>query len=74
MGKSRKEPVYTGELDPVVGFASRGSILPARGSRGVPVVSVNVPEVDVEFMRVRERRYRHFWLGTIMPGSVVVGS
>ncbi|RWA37590.1 alpha-2-macroglobulin family protein [Xylella fastidiosa] len=55
LGKSRKEPVYTGELDPVVGFASRGSILPARGSRGVPVVSVNVPEVDVEFMRVREK-------------------
>ena len=44
--------VYTGPLEPVVGFASQGSVLPARESRGLPVVSVNVPEVDVEFLRV----------------------
>ncbi|HHW4680711.1 MAG TPA: alpha-2-macroglobulin family protein, partial [Xylella taiwanensis] len=55
LGKDRKETVYTGELEPVVGFASQGSILPARASRGVPVVSINVPEGDVEFLRVREK-------------------
>ncbi|HHW4679039.1 MAG TPA: alpha-2-macroglobulin family protein [Xylella sp.] len=55
LGKDRKETVYTGALEPVVGFASQGSILPARASRGMPVVSVNVPEVDVEFLRVREK-------------------
>src|SRR5690606_11015411 len=49
-----EEKVYTGELDPVVGFASQGSVLPAKESRGLPVVSVNVSEVDVEFLRVRE--------------------
>ena len=49
-----EEKVYTGELEPVVGFASQGSVLPARESRGLPVVSVNVAEVDVEFLRVRE--------------------
>ncbi|MGY1519994.1 alpha-2-macroglobulin family protein [Luteimonas sp. A482] len=49
-----EEKVYTGELDPVVGFASQGSVLPAKESRGLPVVSVNVTEVDVEFLRVRE--------------------
>ena len=38
--------VHTGELEPVAGFASQGSVLPARDSRGLPVVSVNVPEVE----------------------------
>ncbi len=46
--------VQTGPLKPVVGFASQGSVLPARDSRGLPVVSINVPEVDVQFLRVRE--------------------
>ncbi|HRP73578.1 MAG TPA: alpha-2-macroglobulin [Luteimonas sp.] len=54
LGNSLEEKVYTGELDPVVGFASQGSVLPAKESRGLPVVSVNVEEVDVEFLRVKE--------------------
>lgn len=53
--------VHTGELDPVAGFASQGSVLPARDSRGLPVVSVNVPEVDVEFLRVRESELPRFF-------------
>ncbi|AKC85494.1 alpha-2-macroglobulin family protein [Pseudoxanthomonas suwonensis] len=56
-----KKTVHTGELDPVVGFASQGSVLPARDSRGLPVVSVNVPEVDVEFLRVRESELPRFF-------------
>ncbi|MDH5833818.1 alpha-2-macroglobulin [Luteimonas sp. M1R5S59] len=54
LGQAREEKVYTGELDAVVGFASQGSVLPAKESRGLPVVSVNVEEVDVEFLRVKE--------------------
>lgn len=54
LGKPLKQKVYAGALKPVAGFASQGSVLPARESRGLPVVSVNVPEVDVEFLRVRE--------------------
>ena len=53
--------VHTGELEPVAGFASQGSVLPARDSRGLPVVSVNVPEVDVEFLRVREGELPRFF-------------
>ncbi|WP_425527281.1 hypothetical protein, partial [Xanthomonas perforans] len=37
------------------------SKLPARESRGLPVVSVNVPEVDVEFLRVREKSLPAFF-------------
>ena len=52
LGKELKEKVHTGELEPAVGFASQGSVLPSKESRGLPVVSINVPEVDVEFLRV----------------------
>ncbi|NIJ87927.1 hypothetical protein FHR49_000691 [Xanthomonas campestris] len=61
LGKPLKQKVYTGELKAVAGFASQGSVLPARESRGLPVVSVNVPEVDVEFLRVREKSLPAFF-------------
>ncbi|GAB3366556.1 alpha-2-macroglobulin [Lysobacter rhizosphaerae] len=61
LGKEEKRTVYTGPLEPVVGFASQGSVLPARESRGLPVVSVNVPEIDVEFLRIREKDLPRFF-------------
>ena len=61
LGRDLEEKVYTGELDPVVGFASQGSVLPAKESRGLPVVSVNVGEVDVEFLRVKESSLPKFF-------------
>ena len=36
-------------------------MLPARESRGLPVVSVNVPEVDVEFLRIKEKELPKFF-------------
>lgn len=53
--------IYTGPLAPAVAFASQGSVLPARGSRGLPVVAVNVPEVDVEFLRIRDTEVAQFF-------------
>ena len=47
LAQALEKTIHTGELDPVAGFASQGSVLPARESRGLPVVSVNVPEVGV---------------------------
>jgi uncharacterized protein YfaS (alpha-2-macroglobulin family) len=61
LGKELEQKVYTGALDPAVGFASQGSVLPARESRGLPIVSINVPEVDVEFLRVREKSLPQFF-------------
>ena len=61
LGQGLKKTIHTGELDPVAGFASQGSVLPARESRGLPVVSVNVPEVDVEFLRVRASELPRFF-------------
>ncbi|HVF35914.1 MAG TPA: MG2 domain-containing protein, partial [Candidatus Saccharimonadia bacterium] len=57
-GKTLAQPVtreiYTGPLEPIAGFASQGSVLPTHESRGLPVVTVNVPELDLEFLRVRD--------------------
>lgn len=61
LGKELKQKVYTGPLDPVVGFASQGSVLPAKESRGLPVVSVNVKEVDVEFLKVSDKSLPKFF-------------
>ncbi len=61
LGREIRKPVHTGPLEPVVGFASQGSVLPARESRGLPVVSVNVPEVDVEFLRIKDKELPRFF-------------
>lgn len=54
LGQARSVDVHSGQLPPAASFASQGSVLPARDSRGLPVVSVNVADIDVEFLRVRE--------------------
>ena len=61
LGAQPKREIYSGNLPPAVGFASQGSVLPARETDGLPIVSVNVPEVDVEFMRVREASLSQFF-------------
>lgn len=63
LGKDDTRTVNTGPVEPAVGFASQGSVLPARETRGLPVVSVNVPEVDVEFLRVRDSEVANFFVG-----------
>ncbi len=62
LGQDVQLKVFTGELTPAVGFASQGSVLPARQTRGLPVVSVNVNEVDVEFLRVRDSSLPRFFV------------
>src|SRR5690348_7241423 len=61
LGKAIDRDVYTGPMEPAAGFASQGSVLPARESRGLPVVSVNVKDVDVEFFRVRDGELSNFF-------------
>lgn len=60
LGALPERRIYSGNLAPVAGFASRGSVLPVRGTQGLPVVTVNTPEVDVEFFRVREKSLPEF--------------
>lgn len=62
LGREERRQVNTGPVEPAVGFASQGSVLPARDTRGLPVVAVNVPEVDVEFLRVRDSEVANFFV------------
>lgn len=55
------QEVFTGPMQPAVGFASQGSVLPARDTQGLPVVSINVSEVDVEFFHVRDKSLSTFF-------------
>lgn len=52
--------ISTRDLPPSVGFASRGSLLPAEFSQGLPVVALNVEQVDVEFFRLKPLLCRSF--------------
>ncbi|MGB8378894.1 MAG: alpha-2-macroglobulin, partial [Rhodanobacteraceae bacterium] len=61
LGHDIDKDVYTGPLEPALAFASQGSVLPARETRGLPVVSVNVKEADVQFMRVRDEELSNFF-------------
>lgn len=58
--QGRREQVESVDLPPLAGFASQGSILPSQGTDGLPIVTVNVPEVDVEFYRAREDSLTRF--------------
>ena len=61
LDKEITKDVYTGPMEPAIGFASQGNVLPARETRGLPMVSINVKEVDVEFLRVRDDEVANFF-------------
>ncbi|MBK8285457.1 MAG: hypothetical protein IPK97_11595 [Ahniella sp.] len=60
LGKAVTVQIDSGAQAPLVGFASQGMILPQHDTRGLPVVSVNLKEIDLEFFKVRERELNRF--------------
>lgn len=50
----------TASLSPTVGFASRGSLLPTRLAEGLPVITLNVNAVNVEFFRIKPDQLPNF--------------
>jgi len=52
--------VITAAVTPAYYFASRGMVLPAKQNGGLPVVTVNVPEVDIQFLRVKPDQLPRF--------------
>src|SRR5262245_16304591 len=52
--------VRTAAMPPSYYFASNGMVLPAGQNGGLPVVTVNVPEVDIQFLRVKTERLADF--------------
>ena len=43
--------IQTAPVPPAYYFASNGMVLPAGQNGGLPVITVNVPEVDIQFLR-----------------------
>jgi alpha-2-macroglobulin len=53
-GKTAEKSVTTRKLLPAYTFVGKGLILPTGLTDGLPIMTVNVPEVDVEFLRVND--------------------
>ncbi|MGO3741645.1 alpha-2-macroglobulin family protein [Kerstersia sp.] len=50
--RENKQQITTRDADPVVGFASSGSLLPTELVDGLPVMALNVDKVNVDFFRI----------------------
>ena len=53
--KSAEFNIYVRDRKPFVRFTSRAYVLPKTGQRGIPVVSVNTPAVNVNVFRIGDR-------------------
>lgn len=60
LGAAQACAVTSEAMPPAFHFASRGVVLPAGRNGGLPVVTVNTPEVDVQFLRVRPQSLAEF--------------
>lgn len=52
-GRAYEKTITTRDVQPSVGFASRGSLLPGKVVEGLPVMALNVNDVDVNYFRVK---------------------
>lgn len=67
LDKEFQEKLTTRDIEPSIGFASRGSLLPSKVITGLPVIALNVNKVDVNFFRIKPESLSSFladWEGT----------
>src|SRR3954462_15759974 len=62
--KSAEFNVYVRDRKPFVRFTGRAYVLPRPGQRGIPVVSVNTPAVNVKIFRIGDRNLINTVLGS----------
>ncbi len=55
-----EKTVKTKPIKPSFGFASQGSVLPERLTSGLPIRTVNVDAVDIEFLKVKDDKIPEF--------------
>ncbi|SNS38286.1 hypothetical protein SAMN06265795_102470 [Noviherbaspirillum humi] len=60
LNEEARYSILSAPVSPAYYFASNGMVLPARQNGGLPVVTVNVPEVDIQFLRVKNEQMPHF--------------
>ena len=63
LAKSAELTVYVRDRKPSARFAGRAYVLPRVGQRGIPIVSVNTPAVEVEIFRIGDRSLTDTVLG-----------
>ena len=68
LGAEARYSVMTAAVAPAYYFASRGMVLPAKQNGGLPIVTVNIPEVDVQFLRVKNQNLPEF-LDQVISGK-----
>jgi uncharacterized protein YfaS (alpha-2-macroglobulin family) len=54
------QAVTTRAITPGVNFASEGLILPSKMSRGLPVATINISTVEVDFFRLNEKGIQEY--------------
>ena len=69
LGAEERFSIQTAEVAPAFYFASRGMVLPAAQNGGLPVTTVNVPEVDIQFLKVKPDQLPKF-LEKVVAGKV----
>ncbi|MCP5161480.1 MAG: alpha-2-macroglobulin family protein [Hahellaceae bacterium] len=55
-----QQQITTQDVQPAIGFASNGSVLPMRLTSGLPVSVMNVDEVDINFHRIHPDKIHAF--------------
>ncbi|MFC5302344.1 alpha-2-macroglobulin family protein [Azospira restricta] len=67
-GGEQRFSVQTAAVAPAFYFASKGMVLPAAQNGGLPVSTVNVPEVDIQFLKVKTEQLPAF-LEKVIAGA-----
>ncbi|CNH01292.1 alpha-2-macroglobulin family protein [Yersinia pekkanenii] len=60
LGQQQQQQITTRDIKPSVGFASKGSLLPGELAQGLPVMALNVNNVDVNFFRIKQSSLANF--------------
>ncbi|CAM3732057.1 hypothetical protein BS639_03990 [Rouxiella silvae] len=60
LGGEQQKNITTRNIEPSVGFASKGSLLPTRLAEGLPVIALNINNVDVNFFRIKSEALPEF--------------
>lgn len=74
LDKEFQQKLTTRDIEPSIGFASRGSLLPSKVITGLPVIALNVNAVDVNFFRIKPEMLSDFWQTGAVPERKATGS
>ncbi len=72
LAKAVTKKIKTRKMPSQLRFASKGSVLPAKLVKGLPVVVTNIDAVDVKFYRIKNDKMNHFlneWKGRTQQGG-----